>query len=144
MSLIYCEVCKKNFPKKKYFQHKDFKNNNILLDYFPQDIINIIAEYKFQIELYEKYKKFIKFLNFFDTIKNYETMSISYNCYKVDHYLDDIMYILKEHYKDLNFGYTVRHMLSGRKLKNLKLNRKIFKLKIEYNIYNQKFYVRYM
>lgn len=144
MSLIYCEICRKNFPKSKYFEHKDTINNNILIKYFPQDIVNIISTYKYQIEIYEKYIKFTKFLDFFDTIKTYETISINYNCYKVDHYIDDIIYIMKNHYKNLNFDYIVRHMISGRKLKNLKINRKIFKLKIEYNTYNKKFYIRYL
>lgn len=144
MSLIYCEVCRKNFPKSKFFEHKDTINNDILNHYFPQDITNIIQIYKYQLEIYDKYKKFSKFLDFFDTIRNYETLSISYNCYKVDHYIDDIIYIMKNHYKDLDFQYVVRHMISGRKLRNLKINRKIFKLKIEYNVFNKKFYVRYL
>lgn len=144
MSFIYCEVCKKNFSKSKYFQHKDKINNDTLIIYFPQDIVNIISTYKYQIEIYEKYKKFTKFLDFFDSIKTYETLSITYNCYKVHHYIDDIVYIMQNHYKDLDFEYVIRHMISGRKLKNLKINRKIFKLKIEYNIYNKKFYIRYL
>ena len=144
MSLIYCEICKKNFLKSKYFEHKDNQKNKILNDYFPNDITNIILIYKYQLEIYEKYIKFTKFLTFFDSIRTYEPISISYNCYKVDHYIDDIIYIIKNHYKDINLNFTVRHMISGRILKNIKINRKIYKLKIEYNLFNNKFYIRYL
>lgn len=144
MSLVYCENCKKNFSKKKYFEHREKQNNLTLNEILPNDICNIILKYKYEMEIYSKYKKFTKFLDFFDSIRNYETISINYNCYKVEHYIDDIVYIMKNHYHNLDFEYVIRHMLSGRKLKKMKLNRKIYKLKIEYNIYNKKFYIKYL
>lgn len=141
MSLIYCDICKKNFHKKNFFKHKDNLKINILNKYFPNDISNIIESYKYEIEIYEKYTHFDKFIIFFDDIKKYETISVNYNCYKTDHYLEDIIYIMKNHFK--NFNYIIRHMINGKRLKNMKINRKIFKLNIEYNKYNDKFYIRY-
>lgn len=144
MSLVYCEVCKKNFMKKDYFKHKDKLNDDNLNIYFSQDITNIIHSYKYQLEIYDKYNKFIKFLDFYDTIKHFENTLVNYNCYKTDHYINDIIYIMKSHYSKNNFIYVIRHMINGKKLNKLKLNRKIYKLNIEYNNYTKKFRIKYL
>ena len=141
--LLYCEFCKKKFTRKNFFKHK-YKKTNKTMNNLPQEIIDIILKYKYELEIYQKYRKFEKFLKFYDSFKSYENMTITYNCYREKHYLDDIIYIMKNHYKDLNFDFVIRNMISKRKLKSIKINRQIYKLKIEYNIYNQKFYIKYL
>ena len=66
MSLIYCEICHKNLLKRNFISHSHNQFNlHPLIKYFPTDLINIIDDYKNDIELYSTYQKFYKFVKFF-------------------------------------------------------------------------------
>ena len=142
MTLLYCEVCKSFIPIKIFNFHKH--QIKYTIDLVPNDLTNIICDYKYQLEVFEKYKRFVKFVNFFNTI-TYETISVNYNCNynkSINYYLDDMVYIMENTFPSFNFD--IRQMVTGKKLKKKYYSIKIIKFNIEYNTFNKKYYIRYL
>lgn len=143
MTEKYCEICDKNISTKIFNIHRH--KIKYIIDSIPDDLTNIICSYKNDLEIFEKYNRFIKFILFFNNIRSFETISVNYNCdykYNINYYLDDMIYIMKNILPPFNFD--IRQMITGKKLKEKNFNIKIFKFNIEYNIYNNKYYLRYL
>ena len=142
MTLLYCEICKDLVSIKILKNHKH--KIKYTIDLVPDDLTNIICDYKYQLEIFDRYKKFFKFIRFFNRI-TYETISVNYNCNynkSINYYLDDMIYIMENTFSPFNFD--VRQMITGKKLKKKYYSIKIFKFNIEYNTFNKKYYLRYL
>jgi len=144
MSLIYCDICHKNLLKKNFISHNhnQSKQDHPLLIYFPTDLINIIDDYKHDMELYSKYQKFYKFVKFFVEIQNYieRGYPIEYSCYKNNHYVKDIYKILDYEIKNFKDNYVIRHY-NHKGLIDINSKRKIFKIFLFFNPENKKYFV---
>jgi len=143
MSLIYCNICHKNLLKKNFVSHNHNKiNHHPLLIHFPTDLINIIDDYKYDMELYSNYQKFYKFVKFFIEIKDYieRGYPIEYSCYKNNHYIKDIYQILDYEIKNFKNNNVIRHYNHKGKI-NINSKRKIFKIFLFYNPENKKYFV---
>lgn len=138
----FCFICQKYMDVIYFNKHKHIIKYEI--SNIPNDISNIIYDYKYQLEVFDKYKKFHKFIIFFNDINSYETLSVNYNCNNKDiiYYLDDMIYIMKNTLS--NFNYNVRQMITGKKLNKKNFNIEIFKFNIEYNTFCGKYFIRYL
>jgi len=123
MTSKYCNKCKKNISLKFFYIHRHIylcKSN------YPNDILNIIYDYKNQLDIFEKYNKFYKFIIFYNKIRLYENIDITYNCFYYPnkiYYLDEMLYIMKHILPD--FKYEIKNILTNKKLKKKNYNIKI-------------------
>tara|TARA_B110000285_G_scaffold107050_1_gene121749 strand:+ start:2071 stop:2499 length:429 start_codon:yes stop_codon:yes gene_type:complete len=139
MSFIYCDTCNVNFLKKEYLSHHHHQNKkHPLIVHFPMDIINIIDDYKNDIELYENYHKFYIFIDFFIHVK--PRYPLEFSCYSGDHYMKDILQILNYEIENFKDNYCVRHY-NHKGTVSETMKRKIFKIYLFQNPNTKKYFV---
>jgi hypothetical protein len=142
MSFIYCDTCCINILHRNLHLHNHLDFKHCLIEYFPTDIINIIYDYKTDIELYTKYHKFYKFVDYFKNIKNYIQIGcpVEYSCYSEDHYIKDIYQMLYYEFEDFKNNNCIRHYNHKKKI-NINTKRKIFKIFLFFNYISKKYVV---